>query len=237
MYNKILKAYYNLIASFITLSRYYNKYSSIKQIFLVDIYINFFFQIQKAILTQVFQNNSFIYKKIYNLLSKNKNSILEYIYKEYKYIIREIKALQLVVKKLKKATFTKSTNSKYLDIFFFTNKSIPSSYKRQQYIQNYNYSIKDTIRRLINKINIELDIYYYFYNATNLNTISTLSSLFKTSQAYTSSLASSLLLLSSFLRSLIILLLLVLLLSSQFKILTLALLASSTSLSKLRYSR
>ena len=92
------------------------------------------------------------------MLNKDRDSINKYINTKREQVTKRIKKLQLVVKNLKKAVFAANANSKYLDIFFFTNSSQALPYKREQYTQNYNYSIEDAIERFINKINIELNV-------------------------------------------------------------------------------
>lgn len=191
-YDEISKAHRDLTAPPASPSGHRNKYGGIKWAFPADVHIDFSSWIQKAILAQVSWDNPLVRKEIHDLLSKDEDGILEHIRKEREYVVEEIKTLWPVVKELEKAAFAKSADGKYPDVSFFTNKGKPPAREGQWHVWDHDYSTGDAVGRLIDEIDMEPDVRYYFRNAANLDTMPTPSSPFKTPRARAGSLASSL---------------------------------------------
>ena len=200
-YDEISKAHRDLTAPPASPSGHRNRYGGIKWAFTADVHINFDSWIQKAILAQVSWDNPLVRKEIHDLLSKDADGIMDQIRAERGYVVEQIKELWPVVKELEKAAFAASPDGKYPDVSFFTNNGVPPAREGDWHVWDHDYSTGDAMGRLIDEIDMEPDVRYYFRNAANLTTMPTPSSPFKTPRSRSGSLTSSLTSMSGSVRS------------------------------------
>lgn len=189
-YDEIAKAHRDLTAPPTSPSGHRNKYGGVKWSFPADVHIDFNSWIQKALLAQVSWDDPLVRMELHELLNKDKEEIMEFIEEQREHVIDQIKELWPVVVQLEKAAFAANEDKGNPDCSFFTNEGRHPEREGDWFRWDHDYSSGDAVDRLIDEIDMEPDVRYYFRENQGMPMMPNPSSPFKTPRSRSGTLSS-----------------------------------------------